>query len=886
MSALEPEDEFIRKDLGQSFDQIAGALADWLKGQLFRLKGKNWWKSHVCSLLSEEQQGRVADGEWNDIRDLDLYALLGVLISNFPFLKCQGALKKEHRDLILGMRVARNRCVGHRPVRGVSRQELLIHIDAMKSFCPVIGASKALREGIDSLAKRVREYEATALREIPAKTPPAPSVEAGDQRSLLDFFGDEELTPSQANAVEGLQAFLDDPDEKCFILRGYAGTGKTFLIGGLIRYLKSRHRMAQMMAPTGRAAHVLRDRHQMEASTIHRHIYSLTSLKEYREMDHSGDLTFKFYFDRKNNDIEHDTVFIVDEASMIGDVHSESEFMHFGSGRLLSDLIRYINFDKNDYRKKLILVGDDAQLPPVGMNSSPALDTDYLKKKCLIPSKSIELTDVVRQLDSSPILDNATRMRELLKSGKFPAFEFKVDGSSITETTPEMFVTAFVDAWHDSPSQSGVIVAYTNASARTYNQAVRARLFSGKDSLIQGDRVIVVKNNYNYKRTLLNGQMGFVVNASPDLEVRKVPLNVGVDSGGQRKTEIIELKFRDATLRFDDDRGGTFEVECKIFEDCMHNNEAGVPSEISKALYVDFKTRHPGLTPKSPEFKEQLKADPYFNAVMLKFGYAITCHKAQGGEWHTVFIDFSGKNKLNADGLRWSYTALTRAEAAIVATNALHHHILKPKKPATRPLSETATASLPESDSGSLPKGGQPEATDSPAEAIRRLVETVLPSDWEVSTARTLPYQERFTLAAGEETVTISVYHNSKEKISKVQISPTPGKPDLDEIALKAFGSLKGSSLSLENKENKEHQEVGEGQLAFAESLRSELEATKILVVSLESKSEYHLMARLRAGGQEGCVNYYFDKHGSFTRFMPQSSCPPGIIDQLNELHG
>lgn len=886
MSNLEPEDDFIRADLGRMFDRIAGALADWLKSQLFRLKGKNWWKNHVCSLLSEEHQGMVAGGEWKDIHDLDLHALLGVLASNFPFLKGQGALKKEHRDPIHGMRKARNRCVGHRPVRGVSHQELVIHIDAMKAFCPVIGAGKALREEIDSLAKRLREYEPTAPREIIARVSPSSIVGTGDSKPLMEFFGGEELTPSQLNAVSALQAFLDDPNEKCFILRGYAGTGKTFLIGGLIRYLKSRHRMAQMMAPTGRAAHVLRERHQVDASTIHRHIYSLVSLKEYREVDQNGDITFKFYFDLKNNDIEHDTVFIVDEASMIADVHSESEFMHFGSGRLLSDLVRYINFDANDYRKKLILVGDDAQLEPYGMKFSPALDTEYLERKCLLPSKSAELTDVVRQLDSSPILENATRMRELLKSGKFPEFEFKADGSVITETTPDKFVTAFVDAWHASPAKAGVILTFTNPGAKTYNQAVRSRLFPDEMSLVRGDRIIVVKNNYNHERTLLNGQMGWVVDTSSQVEHHKVPMNVGAGSDGKRKTEIIELKFRNATLRFDADGGGTFDITCKIFEECMHNNEAGVPSNTSKALYVDFILRHPDLPQKSPEFKEQLKGDPYFNSVMLKFGYAITCHKAQGGEWHTVFVDFSGKNKLNAESLRWSYTALTRAEAAIVATNALHHGILRAKKAlptvaVERVPKEPETVMISEAEQPTT-QGDTSPATTLPG-AIRQAVELALPDDWKISAVRSLPYQERFTIAAGEATMTVSFYYNSKNRISKVQIASAPSRPDFDDLALRVFEPLKGRTLFEEKVDPVALKSCHQN---FFAKLMTSLEIKNVILVSAESKDDFRLMTRLRYGGREGTVNYYFDKLGAMTSFTAHPSCPAELIHQLNGIHG
>jgi hypothetical protein len=855
-------------------------LAKWLHGQFLRHAGRNWWKHHVCTKVDERDQERIADGEWKELTDLDLAALLGLLQWNFKFLSSKRALPKDARDRIRAMKKVRNRWA-HWPLKGIPVDEVELHLATMRDFSKLLGGGKARSEEIDRTEDSLRAFLAGGVAS-PAEVEPELPMIPDTTKHLVDFFGDDDLTPSQQRAVKELEEFLKDPDAKCFILRGYAGTGKTFLIGGLVRYLEHVHRKPEMMAPTGRAAHVLRGRHQVDASTVHRHIYSLSELKEYRELDESGDVTYKFYFDLKNNDIEHDTVFVVDEASMLSDVYSESEFMHFGSGRLLSDLLRYINFDANDYRKKLILVGDNAQLPPVGMNSSPALNAGYLAKSCLLPSRERELTDVVRQLDSSLILQNATKLRELLRSDRLTSFDFVSDGEAVRELKPAEFVSEYVAEREAGEANNPVIVTYTNASARTYNEAVRQRLFPDKTSPAVGDQIIIVRNNYNHERALLNGQMGQVVATSDQTAVHTVPLNVGLDDAGKRKIESIRLEFRNATLRFDDEQDGAFEITCMVFEECLHNQEAGVPSVISKALYVDFRNRHPNLKPGQPEFKEALKADPYFNAVMLKFGYAITCHKAQGGEWHTVFVDFAGKNKLETESLRWSYTALTRAEAAVVATNALHHHVLKPKKPTGTPTREVRPGTALEEPAKASHNNEPSSPTATPSEAVRRLVEGALPSGWQLATARALPYQERFTLSANGTTVTLSVYYNSKDRISKVQITPVPEKPDLDETARLAFRKLKGCTLLLEA-ENE--QRAGEGFREFAETLRSELEAVNGKVVMLEPKSEYHLQARLRVAGEEGAVNYYFDKNGSFTRFLPQPGCPQRIINQLEEIH-
>jgi hypothetical protein len=646
-----------------------------------------------------------------------------------------------------------------------------------------------------------------------------------------------------------------------------------------------------MMAPTGRAAHVLRERHQVEATTIHRHIYSLTSLKDYRELDENGDITFKFFFELKNNDAEHDTVFIVDEASMISDVYSESEFMHFGSGRLLPDLLRYINFDGNDYRKKLILVGDDAQLPPVGMNTSPALDQNHLNKKCLVRSSGCELTDVVRQMESSPILENATRMREMLRSDKFPSFDFAADGVVIRELTPDQFVETFVQERDRSSFNRSVIVAYTNEVTKAYNQAVRNKLFPGKESITAGDQIIVVRNNYNYERALLNGQMGLVVATANETESRNVPLNVGLDEFGKRKTEVIKLEFRDATLSFVDDRGGFFEVTCKISEDCLLNGLANLPSLYSKALYVDFGMRHPHLKPSHPEFKETLKSDPYFNAVMMKFGYAITCHKSQGGEWHTVFVDFTGKNKLNADGIRWSYTALTRAESRIVATNALHHHILKPKRPSAQPAEILVTKPVADGNELVALSAGETAQADgviskpahvSSSTAIRQLVEQRLPEKWKIATIRSLSYQERFVFSVGQLLATASIYYKSNNKISKIQILPVEGQDEIDQQAADFLNPLKGQLLFSGQEATPAVRLIHK---PFVEGLKSKLELSEINLVALKSITEFHLVACLRIGNIEGSVDYWFDGKGALSTYTPHPTCPESLVQKIHAVH-
>lgn len=891
-----PPNAPVRTEFIATLHSIAADLTKWLHGQFYRHSGKNWWRHHVCGLVLEKDQKRIDEGEWTELEDMDLGALLNLLKANYRFLKGKNALGKESRDTISAMTQLRNRCEGHWPLKGLPLDEVVIHVNALQEFSKMIGGGKGRSEQIATLAKSVEQFQ--SISPIPAVNSRAgqelsPMI-TPDGKRLADYFGTEQLTESQTKAVDALQRFLEDPDERCFILRGYAGTGKTFLIGGLVRYLQDVHRKPQMMAPTGRAAHVLRDRHQVEASTIHRTIYSLAALKDYRELDEGGDITYKFYFDLRNNDIDHDTVFIVDEASMISDLYSESEFMHFGSGRLLTDLLRYINFDGNDYRKKLILVGDNAQLPPFGTSPSlpsPALDANYLQKKCRVNSSGCELTDVVRQLDSSPILKNATEMRRMLQEDRFQKFDFASDGETIRELLPDQFIETFVRERDAESFTNTVIVAYENATTKAHNEAVRARLFPGVESITAKDQIIVVRNNYNYERALLNGQMGLVVATDDQLEIRTVPLNVGLDDEGKRKVEAIKLQFRNATLRFSDDQGNPFDMTCKISEDCLLNGRSDLDSLYSKALYVDFQKRNPRLKPDQPEFKEALKADPYFNAVMLKFGYAITCHKSQGGEWHTVFVDFTGKNKLNADGIRWSYTALTRAESRIVATNALHHHILKPKRPSAQPAEILVTKPVADGNELVALSAGETAQADgaiskpahvSSSTAIRQLVEQRLPEKWKIATIRSLSYQERFVFSVGQLLATASIYYKSNNKISKIQILPVEGQDEIDQQAADFLNPLKGQLLFSGQEATPAVRLIHK---PFVEGLKSKLELSEINLVALKSITEFHLVACLRIGNIEGSVDYWFDGKGALSTYTPHPTCPESLVQKIHAVH-
>jgi ATP-dependent exoDNAse (exonuclease V) beta subunit len=274
---------------------------------------------------------------------------------------------------------------------------------------------------------------------------------------------------------------------------------------------------------------------------------------------------------------------------------------------------------------------------------------------------------------------------------------------------------------------------------------------------------------------------------------------------------------------------------------------------------------------------------------MLKFGYAITCHRAQGGEWRKVFVDFAGMNKLNAESMRWSYTALTRAKTSVVATNALHHpSILKPTKQVA--ASSSPMAATPPANIGSKTQSNEETAIPASASAaiapsavIRQQVEQILPEGWRIESSRRLPYHERVVFSVGSSHVTADIYYKSNHRISNIEIRAVRGQELIDQQAAAFLAPLKGLSL-VQGKEITP--EIREIHAPFVDELKVTLAAEHLEIVSLKSNTEFHLVARFRHGHAEGTVNYYFDGKGRFKSYSPHSDCPGPIIEYIQTIHG
>jgi len=474
--------------------------------------------------------------------------------------------------------------------------------------------------------------------------------------SLFNHLPDS-LSDDQKTALNKIVAFLAS-STNCFLLKGYAGTGKTFLMQELVRYFKSVGRHFTIMAPTGRAAMVIGDKTKTDAYTVHKSIYNLGELED-------DEHTFKFRYKLNLNEDIVNTVYIIDESSMISDIYNEDEFFVFGSGYLLKDLFSFVDF-KYKTDAKIIFIGDNAQLPPVGMSFSPALDKEYLAKHYQVTTDEFEMKQIQRLQDESGILAIATSLRNCLETNEFNRFEI-IKSSDTSIHSSEDFDSVYFRTVNNAISENTIVITHSNKQAHDYNLAIRQRFFPNQPDVQGGDVLINTKNNYNYIVDFYNGQFLKVVEVS---KIPEPPKTIRFYKRDGEKAEVTFI-FRDIIAELTDVKGQKHQVNCKIIDNFLKSDLARLTQNEQQALYVDFKNSHPNLRPRTKEFKEAIRADKYFNAMQVKYGYAITCNKAQGGEWGNVFVNFQVYMRiLSRSFFRWAYTGITRAKKNLFAINA------------------------------------------------------------------------------------------------------------------------------------------------------------------------------------------------------------------------
>ena len=465
-----------------------------------------------------------------------------------------------------------------------------------------------------------------------------------------------ELTNQQNKVFEQIKVFLNS-DASVFILRGYAGTGKTTMVKVIADYIEQTRQLA-MMAPTGRAARVLAMKTGHTATTIHKAIYSKAHV-EPKKVKNIAESEFKFVFSINNSENGGNIVAIVDEASMVCSRKIEHELFMFGTDNLMEDLLTFV---RPNFGGKVIFVGDPAQLPPVGESVSNALRAEYFKEKGLKVIEA-ELTEVLRQKDDSVILKNAMMIRNLLKKDKRNQLVFEEQKDDVETVPSEQFLDKYLNYRKESGKHDSVIICYSNKSANRYNRDIRKSLYGEDVPLQENDILLITQNNYRLDR--MNGEFVPVLSIGERIQ-QSAPVYAQI--GGKKERIVITLNFIKVTVP----NGDGNPIPCMLLEDLLTSDTATISIDENRALYINFCMRNPNLKQGTESFAEALLNDEYYNAIRAKYGYAVTGHKCQGGEWGKVFVDYTGRTGLDDDSLRWAYTATTRAQKTLYVTNLPH----------------------------------------------------------------------------------------------------------------------------------------------------------------------------------------------------------------------
>jgi len=450
-------------------------------------------------------------------------------------------------------------------------------------------------------------------------------------------------TSCQEKLLQNVADFVTGDDGDILVVNGYAGTGKTTAVASVISSLAQYKIKCVLLAPTGRAAKVLSSYAHSPAFTIHKHIYRQKSVGA------DGFGQFSLAPNKARN-----TLFVVDEVSLIGiDASNTQSSTMFGTGNLLEDLV---NFVRSGADCRLILIGDDAQLPPVGLDVSPALNKPFME--CFGGVKFSTLTTVVRQGQESGILRNATHLRELISSGEgfftYPDLALETDGfDDIESITGGELLETLSDAYGKYGEDSTIVLCRSNKRANRYNAGIRAQVQYREERLVRGDRLMIVKNCYQFVNDVEN--MDYIANGDMASLVRI-----------SRFEERYGLHFADAVLSFPDYGA---EIDAKVCLDTLESESAALTYEQQNTLYQGVNEDYAHITTKKKRY-EAVREDPFFNALQLKYADAITAHKSQGGQWDCVFIDNPfWQDELTLDDLKWLYTAMTRGVRKVYLVN-------------------------------------------------------------------------------------------------------------------------------------------------------------------------------------------------------------------------
>lgn len=467
------------------------------------------------------------------------------------------------------------------------------------------------------------------------------------QKKMINRFFIEKIsanfpyrfTNDQAKALEMITAFLfSGISDQIFLLTGYAGTGKSSLIGSLVRTMAEFKQKTILLAPTGRAAKVFSGYAAQQSFTIHKKIYRQQKFAE-------GTPHFSLM-----ENMHKQTLFIVDEASMIN--NESADYTLFGTGRLLDDLIEYVYSGEGC---RMMLIGDTAQLPPVKQDYSPALDKQILQSYSLQVADTM-LTEIVRQAEESGVLYNATVLRNALRFNETTEFpKLKVTGfTDVKRITGTELIDEIGDAYRNNGIEETIVISRSNKRVNAYNNGIRNRVLFREEEMSTGDILMITKNNYYWVENFEH--LDFLANGE-FVEVQRV----------KGEENMYGFRFCNVVLYH---RDYDIEFEAKIILDVLHTEVPGLTREQNDLLFTNVMEDYADITQKRMRYKK-VKANPYFNALQVKYGYAVTCHKAQGGEWRNVFLDlgYMQQSYMGENFYRWLYTSVTRSSQNLCLIN-------------------------------------------------------------------------------------------------------------------------------------------------------------------------------------------------------------------------
>jgi len=686
---------------------------------------------------------------------------------------------------------------------------------------------------------------------------------------MKSHFQHININSDQSQAIDKIEAFIKS-DTNIFILQGYAGTGKTTLINGLVGFLQAEKKQFSVMAPTGRAAKILRDKTGF-GKTIHSNIYKLKDLKSINaDSEEVAEHSVSYYFPI-NFDLKEERILIVDEASMISSKESKNELFNFGTNILINDLLSHaFRTNKNN---KIIFIGDPAQLPPVGDNKSNALEISFFEKLGYSVSTA-NLKKIMRQ-ENNLILENATIIRNLLNNPSRNSIELNYDDRSFIKLNNYDIVDTFLNLFPNPEIGDGVIISYSNAQCFHYNASIREQLFPNKKEISVGDIILINNNNqYSYKTELFNGDLAKVVEVSQHTIVQSAP--VFVKRNEQKVREIIKLTFRKISIRvphFDE------EISCYIIEDLLNSIDRDLTIDMTKMLYVNFVIRFNETQLKrelagllrfrvgSEEFKNELKKDPFFNALRVKYGYAITCHKSQGGEWDKIFVDYSNRTGLSDYPIKWSYTATTRGINTVYTINPPYiNSFSKLKFSSIITVSHIPNNALYLSHVKVSPfhNANHHKAKSLKYWEIKEILENTY---FEIINVESNGYLERYTIGNNSNQVFIiqGSHRESGHFINKFEIIGNASEGIKTELET-LFNQQYSSNLLLDYKPNE----------PFLESLyfvmRSYCQELDISITNIvEQIDKYFVTYFLITDSETANIQFYFKKNGNFSTAMPKT---------------